>query len=160
MNNPSNRREFLKTSALAGAAVTFPISPAEPSAKSLLVFTKSSGFEHQVVKRSDGKLSICETVVTELGKKHGFQVECSKDGRIFDSSEFHSFQGALFFTTGDLTESGTDKNPRHGLHGSPRGQRYISHPAGLQRPLNPLRRLRRKIRSLPAHARRRIHHSR
>jgi type 1 glutamine amidotransferase len=111
VNNPSNRREFLKTSALAGAAVTFPISPAEPSAKSLLVFTKSSGFEHQVVKRTDGKLSICETVVTEFGKKHGFQVECSKDGRIFDSSEFHSFQGALFFTTGDLTESGTDKNP-------------------------------------------------
>jgi uncharacterized protein len=111
VNNPSNRREFLKTSALAGVAVTFPISPAEPSAKSLLVFTKSSGFEHQVVKRTDGKLSICETVVSELGKKHGFQVECSKDGRIFDSSEFHSFQGALFFTTGDLTESGTDKNP-------------------------------------------------
>jgi type 1 glutamine amidotransferase len=111
VNNPSNRREFLKTSALAGAAVTFPISPAEPSAKSLLVFTKSSGFEHQVVKRTDGKLGICETVVSELGKKHGFQVECSKDGRIFDSSEFHSFQGALFFTTGDLTESGTDKNP-------------------------------------------------
>ena len=111
MNNPSNRREFLKTSALAGAAVTFPISPAEPSAKSLLVFTKSSGFEHQVVKRTDGKLSICETVVTELGKKHGFRAECSKDGRIFDSSEFHSFEGALFFTTGDLTESGTDKNP-------------------------------------------------
>ena len=108
--NPANRREFLKTAALAGAAVALPKPLAFPSSKSLLVFTKSSGFEHQVVKRTGG-LSIVETVVTEIGNKNGFQVQCSKDGRIFDSPEFHSFQGVLFFTTGDLTQSGTDKNP-------------------------------------------------
>ena len=108
--NPANRREFLKTAALAGAAVALPKPLAFPSSKSLLVFTKSSGFEHQVVKRTGG-LSIVETVVTEIGRKNGFQVQCSKDGRIFDSPEFHSFQGVLFFTTGDLTQSGTDKNP-------------------------------------------------
>jgi uncharacterized protein len=111
VNNPTNRRVFLKTAALAGAAITLPKSPASPSSKSLLVFTKSSGFEHQVVKRTDGKLSIVETAVTELGKKRGFQTQCAKDGRIFDSAEFHSFQSVLFFTTGDLTQSGTDKNP-------------------------------------------------
>jgi type 1 glutamine amidotransferase len=111
VNNATNRRDFLKTTALAGAAVSLPKSLALPSSKSLLVFTKSSGFEHQVVKRTDGNLSICETVATEIGKKHGFQVECSKDGRIFDSPEFRSFGAALFFTTGDLTEEGTDKNP-------------------------------------------------
>ncbi len=111
MNNPANRRDFLKTAALAGAAVTLPKPHAFPSSKSLLVFTKSSGFEHQVVKRTDGNLSIVETAATELGKKHGFQVQRSKDGRIFDSPEFHSFQSVLFFTTGDLTQSGTDKNP-------------------------------------------------
>jgi uncharacterized protein len=108
--NPANRREFLKTAVLAGAAVALPKPLAFPSSKSLLVFTKSSGFEHQVVKRTGG-LSIVETVVTEIGRKNGFQVQCSKDGRIFDSPEFHSFQGVLFFTTGDLTQSGTDKNP-------------------------------------------------
>jgi uncharacterized protein len=111
VNNPANRRHFLKTAALASAAITLPKPLAFPSSKSLLVFTKSSGFEHSVVKRNDGKLSIAETTVTELGKKHAFQVQCSKDGRIFDSSELHSFQGVLFFTTGDLTQSGTDKNP-------------------------------------------------
>ena len=110
MNNPANRRDFLKTAALAGAAITLPKPIAFPPSKSLLLFTKSSGFEHQVVKRTDGNLSIVETVVTELGKEHGFQVQCSKDGRIFDSPEFHSFQSVLFFTTGDLTQSGTDKN--------------------------------------------------
>ncbi len=111
MNYATNRRRFLKTTALAGAAISLPNSLALPSSKSLLVFTKSSGFEHQVVKRTNGSLSICETVATEIGKKNGFHVECSKDGRIFDSPEFHSFAAALFFTTGDLTEEGTDKNP-------------------------------------------------
>jgi uncharacterized protein len=115
MNNSSNRRDFLKTAALAAAAISVPVT--SPAEKSLLVFTKSSGWEHDVVKRVDGKLSIVEAAVTELGKKHGFKTECSKDGRIFDSSEFRSFQGILFFTTGDLTQSATDKNPPMSVQG-------------------------------------------
>jgi uncharacterized protein len=106
-----DRRTFLKTAALAGAAASLPATLVPASKKSLLVFTKSSGFEHQVVKRVDGKLSILEDTVTELSKKHGFALECSKDGRIFDSAEFPKFAGMLFFTTGDLTTEGTDKNP-------------------------------------------------
>jgi len=111
MNLHENRRKFLKTAALAGAAASFPARLMPASQKTLLVFTKSSGFEHQVVKRVDGKPSILENTVTELGKTHGFQVETSKDGRIFDSADFHKFAGMLFFTTGDLTKEGTDKNP-------------------------------------------------
>lgn len=111
MNHHENRRTFLKTAALAGAAVSLPARLLPASQKSLLVFTKSSGFEHQVVKRVDGKPSILENTVTELSKKHGFTVETSKDGRIFDSADFHKFGGMLFFTTGDLTKEGTDKNP-------------------------------------------------
>ena len=111
MNLHENRRKFLKAAALAGAAASLPARLLPASQKTLLVFTKSSGFEHQVVKRVDGKPSIVENTVTELGKKHGFQVETSKDGRIFDSADFHKFAGMLFFTTGDLTKEGTDKNP-------------------------------------------------
>ena len=111
MTLQENRRQFLKTAAIAGAAASFPARLFPAAEKSLLIFTKSSGFEHAVVKRSDGKLSIVETTVSDLGKKHGFQTECSKDGRIFDSAEFHNFAGMLFFTTGDLTKEGTDKNP-------------------------------------------------
>jgi len=111
VENPASRRDFLKTAAVVGAGITLPEFFALPPSKSLLVFTKSSGWEHDVVKRNDGKLSIVETAVTELGKKRGFETQCSKDGRIFDSPEFRSFQGVLFYTTGDLTQSGTDKNP-------------------------------------------------
>jgi len=111
LTNSANRRDFLRAAALASAAVSLPSRLTFPETKSLLIFTKSSGWEHDVVKRNDDKLSIVETAVTELGKKHGFRTEASKDGRIFDSPGFHSFQGVLFFTTGDLTQPGTDKNP-------------------------------------------------
>jgi hypothetical protein len=111
-----DRREFLRTlttAALTATTAGLTLSPRSFAApkKSLLVFTKSSGFEHEVVKRKEGQLSIAETVVTELGNKNGFDVTCSKDGRIFDSKDFSAHQAVFFFTTGDLTQSGTDKNP-------------------------------------------------
>jgi uncharacterized protein len=111
MTSRPDRRKFLRNLTAAGACLALPprLFPAPP--KSLLVFTKSSGFEHQVVKRQGTKLSIAETAITEIGKKHGFEVTCSKDGRIFDSKDFHAHQAVFFYTTGDLTQSGTDKNP-------------------------------------------------
>lgn len=79
--------------------------------KSVLVFTKSSGFEHDVVKRVDGKPSIVDDAVTEIGDKHGFHVGVTKDGRIFDGKQFHDYGAVVFFTTGDLTTLGTDGKP-------------------------------------------------
>src|SRR5260221_12426161 len=111
MNNFANRRDFLRATAAAGASLALTRSLLAASQKSVLVFTKSSGWEHDVVKRIDGKPSIVENAVTELGKTHDFSVVCSKDGRIFDSSDFAAFGAMVFFTTGDLTEIGTDKNP-------------------------------------------------
>jgi len=116
MTHNPDRREFLRTlttAALTATTAGLALSRQSFSApkKSLLVFTKSSGFEHEVVKRKDGKISIAETVITDLGEKNGFEVNCSKDGRIFDSKDFHAHQAVFFFTTGDLTQSGTDKNP-------------------------------------------------
>jgi type 1 glutamine amidotransferase len=105
-----NRRELLKAGAITAAAA-LPLNVLAKSKKSVLVFTKSSGFEHDVVKRVNGKPSIVENAVTELGKKHGFEVTASKDGRIFDSKDFPKFAAVLFFTTGVLTTEGTDKNP-------------------------------------------------
>ena len=106
-----DRRTFVRTVTAATACLTLPHRLFAAPKKSLLVFTKSSGFEHAVVKRQDGKLSIAETKLTELGAKNGFDVTCTKDGRIFDSKDFHAHQAVFFFTTGDLTEAGTDKNP-------------------------------------------------
>jgi len=111
MSESANRRQFLRASALAGAALALPKAALGSTKKSLLVFTKSSGWEHDVVKRSGGHLSIVEQAVTTLGERNGFEVECSKDGRIFDSKEFQKHAAVLFFTTEDLTQPGTDANP-------------------------------------------------
>jgi type 1 glutamine amidotransferase len=111
MNAISNRREFLRTAAVtsAGLALSSPLLGTKP--KTVLVFTKSSGWEHDVVKRIGGKPSIVDDAVNDLGNKLGFNVGVTKDGRIFDSKEFHSYVGVVFFTTGDLTTLGTDGKP-------------------------------------------------
>ena len=111
MNRFTNRRSFLRTGAVVGAGFVLPRELFGLGKKSLLVFTKSSGFEHEVVKIKDGQPSIVDRAVTELGKKYGFDVTPSKDGRIFDSKEFREFGAVFFYTSGYLTNIGKDGNP-------------------------------------------------
>jgi type 1 glutamine amidotransferase len=111
MNELVGRRQFLCAGAMAGAVLALPKGLLGSGKKSLLVFTKSSGWEHDVVKRTAGSPSIVERAVTALGEQHGFEVSSSKDGRIFDSKDFKKHAALLFFTTGDLTKTGTDGNP-------------------------------------------------
>jgi len=73
------------------------------------------------VKRVDGKPSIMDDTVTELGNKHGFKVGVTKDGRIFESKELHSYAAVIFFTTGDLVTLGTDGKPPM----SPKGKQAL-----------------------------------
>jgi type 1 glutamine amidotransferase len=107
----SDRREFLRGAALTSAALALSNRLPAAKEKTVLVFTKSSGWEHDVVKRIDGKPSIVDDAVTDLGNRHGFKAGVTKDGRIFDSKEFHSYAAVVFFTTGDLTTLGTDGKP-------------------------------------------------
>jgi uncharacterized protein len=107
----ASRREFLRTVAMGSAGLALSSRLSAASKKSVLLFTKSSGFEHAVVKTTPGNPSVVERCVRGLGAKYGFDVTATKDGRIFDSSEFHSYAAAFFFTTGDLTTPGTDKQP-------------------------------------------------
>ncbi len=121
MSEFTSRREFLRTATLTGAGLALSNRLLGASNKSVLVFTKSSGFEHTVVKRVDGKPSLVDDTVNELGNKHGFKAGVTKDGRIFDSKEFHSYAAVVFFTTGDLTTLGTDGKPPM----SPRGKQTL-----------------------------------
>lgn len=105
------RRDFLRTSAVAGAALLTSRANFAAGKKRVLLFTKSSGFEHQVIKVVNGEPSIAEKALREIAAKYDFELTASKDGRIFDSKEFHDYAGLIFFTTGDLTTEGGDKNP-------------------------------------------------
>jgi type 1 glutamine amidotransferase len=111
MSRELTRRQFVEMGALAGLSLTGSKGLFAANKKSVLVFTKSSGFEHDVVKLKDGQPSIMDHAISQLGQKHGFEVKATKDGGIFDSPDFHKYAAVVFFTTGDLTTAGTDKNP-------------------------------------------------
>ncbi|MCW1923917.1 ThuA domain-containing protein [Luteolibacter arcticus] len=83
---------------------------AEPTRR-LLFFTKSSGFEHDVISWKKGRPSFAEKIFTSLGAKHGWQFEFSKDGSKFSSEYLAGFDAVIFYTTGDLTSMGTDNQP-------------------------------------------------
>jgi type 1 glutamine amidotransferase len=109
------RRDFLLAGGAGAAGLAlwpFPLGwTAEPkgAAKQILFFSKSSQYEHDVVKRKDGKPSHSERVLTDLGKEHGFEVTATKDGGVFDS-DLERYDAIFFFTQGDMTP-GVDGNP-------------------------------------------------
>jgi type 1 glutamine amidotransferase len=111
MNSFSTRRDFLRTTVAAGAGLLLSHPASAAKNKSLLLFTKSSGFEHAVIKTTNGNPSIAETAIRGFAAQNKFDLTASKDGRIFDSKEFREYAAVVFFTTGVLTEEGTDKNP-------------------------------------------------
>lgn len=77
----------------------------------ILFFTKSSGFEHSVIKRQGDQLGHAEKVMQGLAEKHGFEITCTKDGSVFTAENLAKYDAYFFYTTGDLTQAGTDKNP-------------------------------------------------
>src|SRR5258708_31093266 len=118
MKSACNRRDFLRTLGVISSALALPPRIVSASKPSILLFTKSSGYEHAVIKTTDGKQSVVEKALRSLGARHGFDLMATKDGRIFDSSEFRAHTTLFFYTTGDLTKPGTDDQPPM----SPRGQ--------------------------------------
>jgi type 1 glutamine amidotransferase len=79
--------------------------------KKILFFSKSSGFEHSVIKREHGEPSYVERLLKDWGPKHQYEFTFSKDGSLFSPSYLEQFDGFFFYTTGDLTTPGTDKQP-------------------------------------------------
>ncbi|MDB6029523.1 MAG: hypothetical protein JWM68_5746 [Verrucomicrobiales bacterium] len=81
--------------------------------KKILFFSKSSGFEHSAIKRTKGEPAFAENVLRQLAATNDFEFEFAyaKDGTIFTEEKIKQFDGFFFYTTGDLTESGTDGNP-------------------------------------------------
>jgi len=88
---------------LAGAA-------AAQTTRKLLYFTRSAGFEHSVVRRTGTELSHSEKILREMGRRDGLDIECTKDGRVFDA-DLDRYDAFVFFTTGDLTQPAQDGSP-------------------------------------------------
>jgi len=109
-----DRRDMLRA---AGAAVlaasAFPLNwaaAAEKKKQKVLYFTRSAGYEHDAVKLKDGKPGISGRILTELGKRHGFDVVCTKDGRVFDG-DLDQYDAIAFYTSGVLTRPNEARTP-------------------------------------------------
>jgi uncharacterized protein len=79
--------------------------------KKILFFSKSSGFEHDMIKEKNGQPSEAQKILTEIGRKNNFEFTFTKDGSVFTPENLAKYDAFFFYTTGDLTEPGTDKNP-------------------------------------------------
>jgi type 1 glutamine amidotransferase len=102
------------SAAAAGEAV--------PPVKRILFFSKSSGFEHSVIKDpaqaadfvpkpGSTEPGLAFRILQQLGAAHQIDFVFSKDGRIFTPDYLAQFDAFFFYTSGDLTQTGLDKNP-------------------------------------------------
>lgn len=107
-----NRREMLMHTGAAmlglGAALQ---ARAAGGPRRILYFTKSAGFQHSVVTRQNGELAHSERILVEMGRQYNVEVVASKDGGLFTAETLKTFDALVFYTTGDLTETGTDGQP-------------------------------------------------
>ncbi|MEO5716168.1 MAG: ThuA domain-containing protein [Luteolibacter sp.] len=102
---------FKKSILFAALGLSLSHSLEAAAKHKLLFFTKSSGFEHDVISWKKGQPSYAEKIFLDLGKKESWEFEFSKDGSKFSPEYLAGFDAVIFYTTGDLTAEGTDKNP-------------------------------------------------
>ncbi|MGO8744567.1 MAG: ThuA domain-containing protein [Thermoguttaceae bacterium] len=81
------RRQVLQS--LGAAALGWPLAalpaPAgETARRKVLFFSRSVLFEHPVIRREGGALSFAEKTLTTLGAQAGLDVQCTKEGSVFD----------------------------------------------------------------------------
>ena len=67
----------------------------------LLYFTRSVRFEHEAVARNGDELSFSEKILIEWGKEIGFDVDCSKEGSLFDD-DFSHYDCLVLYCFGNL----------------------------------------------------------
>jgi len=79
--------------------------------KKVLFFSKSSDYEHPVIKRSGNELSFAEKILAESGPKHGIEFMFSKDGSRFTPEYLAQFDAYFFYSCNDPTVVGKDKFP-------------------------------------------------
>jgi len=77
--------------------------------KRVLMVTKSSGYQHDVVKHQDGQLGLAERTVKDLCDKLGYEIVITKDASMLNAENLKRFNGLFFYTQGDLTIPGVDK---------------------------------------------------
>ncbi len=108
--------KFISLCSLA-VLLAAPTTFADAKTKRILFFSKSSGYEHSVIKKTNDLPSFAENILKELGAKNNIEFTFTKDGRLFTPENLAKYDAFFFYTTGDLTEEGKDKNPPMSVEG-------------------------------------------
>lgn len=90
-------------------AASASATPAASGMPKILVFTKSSGFQHDAIKTDDAPgHGYAFRVLQELGEKARVSFVYSKDGSLLTPEYLAQFAAVVFYTTGDLTQAKSD----------------------------------------------------
>lgn len=101
---------FFRLALLLLVSAACALAADAPARKRVLVFTKSSGFQHEAVKLQlkDGREGYGFPVLRALGEKNNIEFVYSKDGSLFTPEYLAQFDAFVFYTTGDLTKQKSD----------------------------------------------------
>ena len=88
---------------LSGSAVEAP--------KRILFFSKSSGFQHDMIEQANGQPSPAQEILERLGTSNNIEFTFTKDGSLFTPENIAKYDAFCFYTTGDLTTIGDDHAP-------------------------------------------------
>ncbi len=77
----------------------------------VLFLTKSSGYEHGVIKQENGQPSHAGNVMKQMAEKTPLQVVVTKDAGKITPKLLKQVDVLLFYTSGNLFKEGTDGNP-------------------------------------------------
>ena len=117
------RREMLATSSAAALSLSaFPFgwtAAAEKKTHKLLYFTRSIQYEHSVIAPGEDGKSHSGKILAELGKAAGFEIECTKDGRVFDG-DLDQYDALVFYSCGDMFLPSVRKTPPMSVNGRKR----------------------------------------
>lgn len=127
------RRSFIYS--LSTLALAIPLSSllrigAQEKKIKILYFTRSAGFEHDAVKRTGQKLSFSELILQEIGDQIGIEVECTKDGSVFDK-DLSQYAAIALYATGDLTRPTPDNTPPMTLNGKKQFLQWVENGGGV-----------------------------
>ncbi|MYH23858.1 MAG: ThuA domain-containing protein [Holophagales bacterium] len=97
---------LLALALLLAAAPTLAFNSEADEPVRVLFVSKSSGFQHSAIKRTDGHPSHVDTVLAQVATERGFEITSTKDAGLINATQLASFDVVIFYTTGDLTQRG------------------------------------------------------
>ncbi len=108
------RREMLSTTAAAALGLSaFPLgwaAAAEKKMQKILYFTRSIQYEHSVIASNSNGPGYSGKILIELGKKAGFEVDVTKDGRVFDG-DLDQYDAIVTYLCGNMSQPSVRKTP-------------------------------------------------